>query len=84
MLSGMAIRKGSSQIKESSQLLEWMVSEKAQQFFAIRNFEYPTRPGIALHPKVPKIPTENLANIQQSHLTDLGPTRLLLQELQLQ
>ena len=84
MLAGMGIRKGSSHIKESKQLLQWMVSEKAQQFFANRNFEYPTRPGIALHPKVPKIATENLAVVQQSYLTDLGPTRLLIQELQLQ
>ena len=84
MLAGMGIRKGSKNTKEATQLLQWMISEKAQAYFANRNFEYPTRPGIALHPKVTQIPQENVALLKQSYLTDLGPTRVLLQELQIQ
>ena len=84
MLAGMGIRKGSKNTKEATQLLQWMISEKAQAYFANRNYEYPTRPGIALHPKVTQIPQENVASLKQSYLTDLGPTRVLLQELQIQ
>ena len=84
MLAGMGIRKGSPNVSQATKLLEWMISEKAQEYFANQNFEYPTKHGIALHPKVTQIPIENLATLKQSYLTDLGPTRQLLQELQIQ
>jgi iron(III) transport system substrate-binding protein len=84
MLAGMGIRKGSQKTKEANQLLQWMISEKAQEYFAKHNFEYPTIHGIALHPKVTQIPQENLAVFKQSYLTDLGPTRVLIQKLQIQ
>ena len=48
MLAGMGIRKGSKNPKEATQLLQWMISEKAQAYFANRNFEYPTRPLVGI------------------------------------
>ena len=84
MLAGAAISKHSEQNKEAESLLRWLVSEETQLYFAKHNFEYPTRPGITLHEDVTPVPIERLSNIKQADLSDLGPTRKLLQELGLQ
>ena len=47
-------------------------------------FKYPTRNGVAPHESVPALDPETLADVDQSALADLGPTRTLLQELGLQ
>ena len=84
MLAGAAISKYSEHNKESESLLRWLVSEQTQLFFAKNNFEYPTRPGIPLHEDVTPVPIERLSEIKQSDLSDLGPTRKMLQDLGLQ
>ena len=84
MVAGAAIRSGSPQIAESLRLLDWLVSESAQTAFAQDNFEYPTRPGVPTHEHVPPLDSDLLAQVDQSALADLGPTRTLLQELGLQ
>jgi iron(III) transport system substrate-binding protein len=80
MLSGMGIRKGSPNTKNAEKLLKWMTSDKAQQWFVDKNYEYPTIPGLEPHPDVLKISTEELATIPQSHLADIGPTKELLKK----
>lgn len=84
MVAGAAIRKGSDDVDAALKLLEWLVGEDAQNTFAQDNFEYPTRPGIETHERVPVLDPSILANVDQSALADLGPTRVLLQELGLQ
>ena len=84
MVAGAAIRAGSPQLADAQSLLEWLVSEGAQTAFAQDNFEYPTRPGIPTHERVPPLDSDLLVEVQQSALADLGPTRALLQELGLQ
>ena len=55
-----------------------------KNWFAQNTFEYPTRPGIETHPDVPALKVEWLADVQQEHLSDIGPTRQLLQSLGIQ
>ncbi len=83
MLSGLGIRKGSTNTENAEKLVKWMTSEKAQNYFAMKNFEYPTVPGIKNHPDVPELDIESLAPISQSWLADIGPVRKILQELDL-
>ena len=77
----MAIRKGSTRSDDARKVISWMLSEEAQRHFANHNFEYPTRPGIATHPDVPPVDSLNLTEVDQSWLADVGPTRVMLQEL---
>ena len=81
MLAGMGIRKGSAQKENAEKLLKWMTSPKAQQWFVEKNFEYPTIPGIKEHPDVYQLGADQLANIPQSTLADIGPTKALLKKL---
>ena len=80
MLAGMGIRKNTKNNAESQKLLEWMVSKTAQEWFVQKNYEYPTVPNIPLHPDVLPLSPENLADIPQSHLADIGPTKVLLKK----
>ena len=84
MVAGAGLRKGNDNPDEGLALLEWLVGEEAQNRFAQDNFEYPTRNGVAPHESVPALDPETLADVDQSALADLGPTRTLLQELGLQ
>ena len=81
MLSGLGIRKDSAQKELAQKLLQWMISDKAQRWFTQNNFEYPTIDGIETHPDVQPIPKGQLADIQQSSLADIGPTRTLLKKV---
>jgi iron(III) transport system substrate-binding protein len=81
MLAGMAVREGSERGEDAEKIIAWMLSEDAQRHFANHNYEYPTRPGIATRPGVPSVDDLNLVAVDQSWLADLGPTRVMLQEL---
>ena len=84
MLAGAGVRAGSPHPAAAEKVVSFLVSEKAQQYFAQETKEYPTRPGVAPHPEVPAIAPETLAKVPQAALADVGPTRALLQELGLQ
>ena len=79
MLAGAGVTTHSTRKANAERLIEWLVSENAQNWFAQNTFEYPTRPGIDTHPDVPALKVEWLADIEQSHLSDIGPTRQMLQ-----
>ena len=64
-------------------MLEFLVSETAQEYFAQKVYEYPTRPGVKHHQDVPPI-SDKLALVDQKALTDIAPTLVLLRELGLQ
>ena len=81
MVAGVGIRKGSKNTEAAKAFIEWLVSESSQNYFAQQGFEYPTRVGVATHADVPAITPDQLLDVDQSHLADLGPTRELLKEL---
>lgn len=83
MVSGVGIRRHSPRAADAQRLIEALVSEPSQAYFAQETFEYPTRPGVPTHEAVPSLEGIPLLEVDQAHLADLGPTRALLQELQL-
>ena len=84
MLAGMGIRAGSPRAEDAAKVIAFMVSPTAQEYFAQETFEYPTRPGVKTRDGVPPVEELHLAEVEQSWLADLGPTRAMLQELGLQ
>jgi len=83
MLSGVAITTHTKNEKGARALVEFLISAAAQEYFAQKTFEYPTRPGVALHPDVPPI-GDGLVRADQTHLTDLSGTLEMLRSLGLQ
>lgn len=81
MVAGVGIRKGSKNQEAALAFVEWLVSESSQTHFAQQGFEYPTRPGVPTHADVPALAPGQLADVDQTHLADLGPTRAMLTEL---
>ena len=45
-ISGAALTKSSKNLAQAIQLLEFLVSDDAQQWYAEKNLEYPIKPGI--------------------------------------
>lgn len=84
MLSGAGVRAGSKNEAAALKVVSFLVSETAQQYFAQETKEYPTRPGVSTHPEVPPIDPAAVAEVSQSALADIAPTRAMLQELGLQ
>jgi iron(III) transport system substrate-binding protein len=81
MVAGAGIRAGSPNTEAAQALLEALVAEDAQTYFAQEVYEYPTRPGIAVHEAVQPLDAVGLADVDQAVLADLGPTRQMLQRL---
>ncbi|MGE4126325.1 MAG: extracellular solute-binding protein, partial [Pusillimonas sp.] len=51
-VSGAAVARHAPNKEQAVQLLEYLVSEKAQQMYANANYEYPVRAGVKLDPVV--------------------------------
>lgn len=51
-ISGAGVVKHSGNRAAAQKFLEWLSSDEAQHEFARVNFEYPAKPGVALHPVV--------------------------------
>ena len=81
MLAGAGILAHSTDTDEAERFIAWLVSEKAQNWFAQNTYEYPTKEGIATHPNVPELRVDQLADVKQDFLSDIGPTRQMLKEL---
>jgi iron(III) transport system substrate-binding protein len=81
MVSGIGVRAGSPRAAQAQALVEFLLGEEAQTTLAQEVYEYPARPGIPTHPEVPPLESVSLATVDQSALTDLGPTRALLRDL---
>ena len=51
-ISGAAVAKNAPHRAEAVQLMEFLVSDSAQAFYAETNYEYPVRKGVALEPVI--------------------------------
>jgi iron(III) transport system substrate-binding protein len=81
MASGIGVVASTDQREQAIALVTALLSEESQTYFAQESFEYPMRSGVPLHPDVAPLRPEALFDADQKHLTDLGPTRAMLQEL---
>ncbi|MFC0246175.1 Fe(3+) ABC transporter substrate-binding protein [Falsochrobactrum ovis] len=79
-ISGAALAKHAPNKDEAIKLLEYLVSDEAQQLYAKANFEYPVKPGVTLDPiiesfgelKIDTIPLSEIVTYrkQASELVD--------------
>jgi iron(III) transport system substrate-binding protein len=83
MVAGMGRLSHSDSVEASNTLMAWFVSQPVQEVFAQTNKEYPARAGVPTHADVTPLDTVDLAEVDQASLTDLGPTRAMLKELEL-
>ena len=81
MVSGIGQLASSGNIEAGQMLIDFMLSEVAQIYFASETYEYPLLPGVALHPGL--TPLEQLAGIDLSlhAMADLEGTVELLQRV---
>jgi iron(III) transport system substrate-binding protein len=49
-VSGAGVARHAKNLENAKKLLEFLVSEQAQAWYAEANFEYPVRPGTAMSP----------------------------------
>lgn len=71
-VSGAALAKYAPNRDAAVQLLEYLVSDSAQQIYAEANFEYPVKPGAPLHPIIAALGTLQVDSI---NLADIARTR---------
>ena len=83
MISGIGMLKHSKKQAVAAKLLEFLVSEDAQNVLAQDNFEYPSRTGMKVNAAVQPLGELKVTRVKQEHLTDVGPTLKLLQKLKL-
>ena len=83
MISGIGMLKHSKKQETAAKLLEFLVSEDAQNALAQDNFEYPSRAGMKVNAAVQPLGELKVTRVKQEHLTDVGPTLKLLQKLKL-
>lgn len=81
MLAGAGVLAHSTDTDDAERLIAWLVSDTAQNWFAQNTYEYPTKTGIPTHPNVPELKVDQLADVKQDFLSDIGPTRQMLKEL---
>jgi iron(III) transport system substrate-binding protein len=65
---------------DAYRLVEFLVSDVAQQYFVEITFEYPLVPGIPEPEGVPALADLRVANLDLSDLRTLAETQLLLQK----
>jgi iron(III) transport system substrate-binding protein len=83
MLSGVAMTTHAKNKAAAQTLIDYLVSEGAQKYFAQKLYEYPVVAGIKTHPDVP--PKQGgWAVVEQSALADVVGTVKLLRSLKLQ
>ena len=63
-ISGMALARYASHPMTARQLMEFLVSEYAQDYYAATNYEFPARPGVGFSPFLQK----NFGNFDRQHL----------------
>ncbi|MEZ6197278.1 MAG: extracellular solute-binding protein [Planctomycetota bacterium] len=82
MVSGVGVTAPEGPRRDAARkLAAFLVSERAQRFFAERLFEYPTRPGVATAPGVPPLEELGLADVNPKDMIAIGRVTDLLGRL---
>ena len=86
MVAGAGIRKGAEgRSKEGAEkLLAFLLSDEVQSNLTKETYEYPVVQHIEAHPDLQPLGSIALSEVDQAHLTDIGPTLSLLRDLELQ
>ncbi len=69
IVTAASIIEGSDQSEEAEQLIEWLLGDSAQRFFADETFEYPLAPGVE---PAADIPPASFAAVGGIDFEDLG------------
>ncbi len=80
MVSGIGVLEQSEQKETAFKLVEFLLSEVGQQYFASQTFEYPVIEGVTTQRVLTPISEIDAPNIQLQDLSDLDGTLRLLQE----
>lgn len=80
-VAGVGILGSADQPDEARQLLEFLLSEPAQQYFSSETFEIPLVDGVATDPSLPPLETLQQPDIDLAQLSDLEGTLRMLTEV---
>ena len=80
MVSGIGVLEQSEQKETAVKLVEFLLSEVGQQYFASQTFEYPVIEGVRTQRVLTPISEIDAPNIELQDLSDLDGTLRLLQE----
>ncbi len=79
-VAGAGILEGTDKEDEAKELMEFLVGEEAQQYFANETFEYPLVEGVKINKQLVPLDEIETPDVDLSDLTDLQGTLELLQE----
>ena len=80
MVSGIGVLEQSEQKETALKLVEFLLSEVGQQYFASQTFEYPVIEGVRTPRVLTPISEIEAPNVELQDLSDLDGTLRLLQE----
>jgi iron(III) transport system substrate-binding protein len=80
LVSGAAVLESSKKKDAAEKFVQYLLSPKAQQYFADYDHEYPLAEGTAVDPNLPPLSTLQAPEIDLSDLGDLRGSLKLLQE----
>ena len=83
MLSGIGVTTASKHPEAAEKLVRYLLSKPVQTRFTQEIFEYPSRGDIAPNAVLPDI-REQMVQVDQTHLADIGGTLSMLRSLSLQ
>ena len=82
-VAGAGIVSGSDKTAEAERLLEFLLSDEAQRYFAEKTFELPVVPTVEADPSLPQITSLAKPEVELSRLDDAKGTIDLLTRLQI-
>jgi iron(III) transport system substrate-binding protein len=80
-VAGVARLSSSDQPTEVAALIDYLLGEEAQTYFATETYEYPLVEGIAADPRLPELSTIEAPEVDLSALADLQGTVELLRDV---
>lgn len=81
MVAGAGILETSNNHETAQRFLTFLLSQKAQQYFAEQTYEYPLAEGVQAHPTIKPMVEINNPKINTASLSDLKGTQRLLRKL---
>ena len=82
-VAGAGVIAGTKNQTAAEQLVAYLLSQQAQEYFATETYEYPLAHGVAAHSDLPPLAAIQTPDIDLSDLADLRGTLQLLQEVEL-